>query len=119
MMSQLKCVAAIVGAGAQRSAHRLSPDAGTQRVVTSCCHSPVFLEFKGGHWLSVYRDRLGADAPAVELRTMLKDRPEGAAFEDEIPSYQSHSPRFMWRLFKAWAAMGFRVPKLEPIQPAT
>lgn len=97
-------------------AHRLSPEAGTQRVVTSCCHSPMFLEFKGGHWLSVYRDRLGSSAPAVELRTMVKDVPGGADFTDDIPSYKSHSARFMWRLFKAWAAMGFRVPKLEPIK---
>lgn len=100
-------------------AHRLTPDAGTQRVVTSCCHSPIFLEFKGGHWLSVYRQRLGPQAPPVELRTMVKDRPDGVDFADDIPSYKSHSPRFMWCLFKAWAAMGFRVPKLQPIAEAS
>lgn len=102
----------------QLRAHRLSREAGTQRVITSCCHSPMFLEFKGGHWLSVYRERLGPEAPPVELRTMVKDRPEGPDFGDDIPSYKSHSPSFMWRLFKAWAAMGFRAPKLQPIAEA-
>lgn len=75
----------------------------------------MFLEFTGGHWLSIYRDRLGADAPPVELRTMTRDRRAGVVFEDAVPSYETHSARFMWRLFAAWAAMGFRAPKLGPI----
>jgi len=35
-------------------AFRLSPEASTRRVIASCCNTPVFLEFKGGHWLSLY-----------------------------------------------------------------
>jgi hypothetical protein len=94
-------------------AHRLTPQAPTRRVLTGCCDTPMFLEFKGGHWLSVYRDRL-AEAPAIEMRTMVGDR----KFTDGIPSYRTHSAKFMWRLLKAWAAMGFRVPKMGPIQEA-
>jgi hypothetical protein len=92
-------------------AHRLKPDAPTRRVLAKCCNSPMFLEFKGGHWLSVYRDRVDAPPP-IELRTMAGDR----SFADAIPAYRTHSVSFMWRLFKAWAAMGFRVPTVAPVE---
>lgn len=92
-------------------AHRLTPQAPTRRVLANCCNSPVFLEFKGGHWLSVYRDRF-AEAPAIQMRTMVGDR----KFTDGIPSYRRHSAKFMWRLLRAWAAMGFRAPKMREIR---
>lgn len=34
--------------------YRLSEKAPTRRVVTTCCNTPVFVEFSGGHWLSLY-----------------------------------------------------------------
>ena len=37
-------------------AFRLSAESDTRRVVAACCNTPVYLEFKGGHWLSVYGD---------------------------------------------------------------
>lgn len=92
-------------------AHRLKPEASTRRVLASCCNSPMFLEFKGGHWLSVYRDRFDTP-PSIELRTMAGDR----SFGDAIPAYRSHSASFMWRLFKAWVAMGFRAPAVAPVE---
>ena len=93
--------------------HRLTPTSPTRRVLASCCNTPMFLEFKGGHWLSVYRDRF-AEPPPIELRTMAGNR----TFADSVPSAKSHTPTFMWRLFKAWAAMGFRVPKMGEIKEA-
>jgi hypothetical protein len=94
--------------------HRLSPTAPTRRVLAKCCNAPMFLEFKGGHWLSVYRERIHPDdRPPVEMRTMTADRRPGVEFSDGLPSYAKHSGRFMWRLLTAWAAMGFRAPKVE------
>lgn len=56
-------------------AFRLSPQAKTRRVVATCCNTPVFLEFPGGHWLSLYaclwRGRM---LPPLDLRTMTGDR---------------------------------------------
>lgn len=96
--------------------YRLSNGAPNRRVVATCCNSPMFLEFKGGHWLSVYRDRLKpGERPATEMRTMTRDRPVGVEFNDMLPSYNTHSVRFMWRLFAAWAAMGFRSPKVDHV----
>ena len=91
--------------------HRLKPDSSTRRVVATCCQSAMFLEFTKGHWLSMNRGRF-TDAPPVEMRTMSRDRPDGAPPAAGVPAHASHSAGFMWRLFKAWAAMGFRVPKV-------
>lgn len=96
---------------------RLRPGAPTRRVVASCCNTPMFLEFQNGHWLSVYRQRLPTDGrPPVAMRTMTMDRRAGVEFDDAIPSYRKHSGRFMWRLLVAWAAMGFRAPKLDYVK---
>lgn len=97
--------------------YRLKPDSPTRRVVASCCNSPMFLEFSGGHWVSVYRDRLAREErPTIEMRTMTMDRRAGVEFSDAIPSYRKHSGKFMWRLLTAWAAMGFRAPKLDYVK---
>lgn len=98
---------------------RLKPNSPTRRVVAACCNTPMFLEFRGGHWLSVYRDRLeAAERPSIEIRTMTADRRAGIEFTDNLPSYRRHSGWFMWRLLVAWAAMGFRAPKLEYVKGA-
>ena len=90
--------------------HRLKPDAPSRRVLATCCNAPMFLEMKGGHWLSMYRARFGEQAPAVEMRTMTRDRPAGVELSPGVPSYATHSGKFMWRLLSAWVAMGFRAP---------
>lgn len=95
-------------------AHRLAPQAPTRRVLASCCDSPMFLEFRNGHWLSLYRDRYGADAPPIEMRLWTRNRPEGVTFSDGLPTYKTMSAKFMWRLLAAWAAMGFRAPAISP-----
>lgn len=94
---------------------RLGPDAHSRRIVAACCASPMFMEFNAGHWLSVYRDRLAPeDRPPIETRTMLKDLDPAAAatLDGSVPSSPTQSPTFMWRLLKAWVAMGFKVPKI-------
>ena len=97
--------------------HRLTPRSPTRRVVATCCNSPMFLEFSGGHWLSVYAARLpAAERPPMEMRVMTKDRRAGVEFNDGLPSYAKHSGSFMWKLLWAWAAMGFRAPKLDYVK---
>lgn len=102
-------------AGAERLAtFRLAPDASTRRVVATCCNAPVWLDVKGGHWLSLYggfwpEGRL----PPLEMRTMAKDLADGVALPDDVPNAKAQSLGFMARLFGAWAAMGFRNPRIE------
>lgn len=90
---------------------RLSPAAKTRRMVATCCNTPVFLEFKGGHWLSVYKGMWPEGArPAITVRTMTGDREDRAALPQDIPNLKAQSLGFFWKLFAAWAAMGFRAP---------
>ncbi len=95
---------------------RLKPDAPTQRIIAACCKSPMWLEFKGGHWLSVYAARFpeGA-APAPDLRTMTRDAPAGAFLPDDIPNARTQTASFMARLFWSWLRMGFRNPRVAEI----
>ncbi len=44
----------ILSGAEQLKEYRLSADAGTRRVIATCCNTPVFMEMKGGHWLSLY-----------------------------------------------------------------
>ena len=91
-------------------AHRLSRDAGTRRVVASCCNTPIFLELKGGHWLSLYASLWpDADRPAVEMRTMVGTRDD---LPNDVPNLKTHSLAFYGRLFGAWMRMGFRNPQV-------
>jgi hypothetical protein len=88
--------------------HRLTPQSPTRRVVATCCHSAMFLDFTKGHWLSMYRNRFPTGAPPLQMRVMTKDRPAGVELADDVPNYSSFSGRFMLRLLAARIAMGLR-----------
>lgn len=92
---------------------RLGPDAPTRRVLTSCCNTPVFLEFKGGHWLSLYSNLWKPDdLPPLQLRTMTQDVPDRSGVPDDVPSGALATAGFYRGLLLAWIAMGFKVPKI-------
>lgn len=92
---------------------RLKPDSKTRRVVAACCNTPVFLEFQGGHWLSLYGLLWPAEAlPPLELRTMTSDLPAGTVLPDDVPNGRRQSFSFFAKLLGAWIAMGFRSPKI-------
>ena len=92
----------------------MSEDSKTRRVVAICCNTPMFLEFTDGHWLSIYGGRWPETSlPALEIRTMTRDRPEGVELPDDVPNPKTHTFSFYVKLFRAWAAMRFRVPKVE------
>ncbi|TPM30880.1 DUF6151 family protein [Mesorhizobium sp. B2-3-4] len=101
--------------GAQHlSEFRLSADAGTRRVVATCCNTPVFLELKGAHWLSLYLQLWpAATRPKAELRTMTGDLADRSGLPDDIPNLKTHTVAFYAKLLGAWIGMGFRNPKIE------
>ena len=91
---------------------RLSPDASTKRIIATCCNTPVYLEFKGGHWLSLFGGLWPAETmPKPVLRTMTSDLPDATSLPDDIPNAKRQNLRFFGQLFGAWAAMRFRNPK--------
>ncbi|MEJ8856664.1 hypothetical protein WKW79_18965 [Variovorax robiniae] len=94
--------------------HRLSKDSKTRRVVAICCNTPMFLEFTDGHWLSIYGGLWPvANLPPLEIRTMARDRPKGVELPGDVPNPATHTVSFYIKLFRAWAAMRFRVPKVD------
>lgn len=97
--------------------HRLTPASKTRRVVAACCNTPMFLEFTGGHWLTLYRQRLDQpDRPPVQMRVMTRDRRPGVVIAHDLPCYAGHSGKFMLKLIVAWAAMGFRTPAIDYVK---
>lgn len=101
--------------GAERMREfRLTPEPHTRRVVATCCNTPLFTEFKDGHWLSIYGRLWPAGAmPAMEIRTQTADLPQGMVLDDTIPSGTRQTLGFYGRLLGAWVAMGFKVPKVD------
>ncbi|HEY8574859.1 MAG TPA: hypothetical protein VIL88_00810 [Devosia sp.] len=90
---------------------RLGPDRQTRRVIATCCNTPVLLEFKGGHWVSLYGNLWhGKDLPPAQLRTVTSDLADPTVLDDAVPHGRRHTALFFGRLFSAWAAMGFRAP---------
>ncbi|UWQ20552.1 GFA family protein [Jannaschia sp. W003] len=89
-------------------------EGGTRRVVATCCGTPVFLEFPGGHWLSLYAAIWTESArPRTEFRTMTGDRD----LPHDVPNLRTHSLGFYARLLVAWARMGFRNPPAPDAAP--
>jgi hypothetical protein len=94
--------------------HRLSKESPTRRVVAVCCNTPMFLEFTNGHWLSIYGVLWStASLPALEIRTMTRSRPKGVVLPDDVPNPSTHTFSFYAKLFRAWASMYFRAPKVD------
>jgi Family of unknown function (DUF6151) len=92
----------------------LSDKSPTRRVVATCCNTPVFLEFKHGHWLSLYTCIWhDSKPPELEMLTMTGDLPDPSVLPNNVPNAKRQSGAFFVRLFKAWVAMGFKSPKLQ------
>jgi hypothetical protein len=68
----------------------------------------MFLDFKGGHWLSIYQTALVRDLPPLEMRVHTKSRPAGSDLPNDVPNHQGYSLRFMAKLFAAWIPMLLR-----------
>ena len=97
--------------------YKLEPGSSTRRVVATCCNTAMFLEFMKGHWLSIYMSRFEPAArERPSLRTMTRDLDTPLADDEGIPAYATHSGTFMWKLLLAWAAMGFRAPKIDFVE---
>jgi hypothetical protein len=99
--------------GGRLAEHRLTPKSPTRRMVATCCGTPMAMDFTKGHWLSVYRARLPQDTTALAMRVMTQDKPAAVTLPDDVPIYATRPARFMWILLSAWAAMGFRRPRVS------
>ena len=67
----------------------------------------MLLDFTKGHWLSMYRHRLPADAPKVEMRLMTRDRHADIPLADDVPNHWGFPGRFLLKILAARLAMMF------------
>jgi hypothetical protein len=88
--------------------YKLRAESSTNRVVATCCNSPMVLNFEKGHWLTIYRTALQGDLPPLEMRVQTKSKPAGGDLPNDVPSYPGYSLKFMAKLFAAWLAMLLR-----------
>ena len=96
------------------AAFRLAPNASSRRVVATCCNTPIFLEMKGAHWLSLYLHLWSeAQRPKPEVRTMVVDLPDPSRLPADIPNLKTQPVSFYAKLLLARVAMGFRNPTIE------
>ena len=65
--------------------YRLKPESPTRRVVAMCCHSPMFVDFTPGHWLTLFRGRVPG-APKSQMLLMTKDKEAGKALPANVPA---------------------------------
>jgi hypothetical protein len=94
--------------------YRLSASAPTRRTVTTCCNTPVFVEFKGGHWLSLYASLWPSSVrPRMQIRTQTGDVPAGTVLDKALPAGTWTTAGFYGKLLAAWIAMGFKVPRIN------
>ncbi len=86
--------------------HKLTEKSPTNRVVATCCDTPMFVSFDNAiHWYSIYRDRLGESAPPATMRLQTKYLPQGITLPGDMPSYASFPYRFAFKLIGANIAM--------------
>jgi hypothetical protein len=87
--------------------YKLRDGSATNRVVASCCNSPVVMSFDDArHWVAVYRGRLVGAAPAPEMRICTRFTP-GSSESSDVPSFPGYPPRLLGKLLKARVAMLF------------
>ncbi|WP_380053861.1 GFA family protein [Falsihalocynthiibacter sp. SS001] len=98
-------------------AHKLTPKTPTRRVVATCCNTPMFLDFKPGHWLSFYAINWSkGDLPALEYRIFCNNMPDPSILPDDVPNGKPVTFGVIWRLASAAVRMGFRRPKVTFVE---
>ncbi len=88
---------------------KLKPASATNRVIASCCNAAMYLNFDDGkHWVDIYRERVGASAPPLEMRICTRFAPKDASIPADVPGYKGYPFRLITKLIGAKFAMLFR-----------
>lgn len=86
--------------------HQLREDAPTDRVTASCCNTAMYLNFRKGHWFTLYRRRF-ANPPPLEMGVYTKFMD---GFDEDtavVRSYRTFPLRFIGKVALARLAMIF------------
>jgi Family of unknown function (DUF6151) len=85
--------------------YKIKESSPTSRVVATCCNTVMYLNFKNGHWLTMYRNRFKGEVPPLEMRTCTKSKCKDVVLPSDVPNLESHSFRFFTKLIAAWIPM--------------
>jgi hypothetical protein len=88
--------------------YKIREGSATNRVVATCCNSPMYLDFEKGHWLSMYRTRFRGAVPPVQMRIQTKFKSENSDVPSDVPNYAGYPLKFMAKLVAARIAMLLR-----------
>ena len=87
---------------------KLRDDSPTNRRLAGCCNSVMVLDFDDGkHWVDIYAARVQGTAPKPQMLVCTKFSATTPANPDGIPTYSGYSPKFIFKLLMARAAMLF------------
>jgi len=85
---------------------KIKDKSATNRVVASCCCSPMMLNFDDGKpWVSVYRARFEGDVPPLQMRINTRFKAGSSPLPSDLPRYTGFPLRFIVRLVGAWIAV--------------
>jgi hypothetical protein len=81
----------------------------TRRIVASCCNSAVLMRFDDArHWVSVYRTRLGPNAPTIQMRICTSFLPGNVVLPNDVLSHRDYPGALIMKLLRSRLAMLFR-----------
>jgi hypothetical protein len=84
---------------------KLRDDADTTRFMSTCCESGLYLKYGPGWWTSLFRVRLGAAAPPLQMRNNIRAVPDPAGLPRDVPIYRSFPLSLFYRLLRARIGM--------------
>jgi hypothetical protein len=90
---------------------RIPEEDKTKRLYTSCCNTPMLLDFEPGHWFSFYSKLFTDPEVRPEMRVQTKYALQQPQKEDGIPIYSGFPIKMMFRLLKARIKMLLQKPK--------
>jgi len=86
--------------------HKIREKSATNRVVATCCNSPMMLNFDDSKWwISVYRARVQGDLPPLQMRICTRFKPENGDLPNDVPSYSTFPLKFLAKQLAARIAM--------------
>jgi len=89
--------------------HKIKEKSATNRAVATCCNSAMYVNFDSGpHWVSVYRTRLGKNAPPLQMRINTKFRQANSHIPNDVPSYSTFSLSLVAKLIASRIGMLLR-----------
>lgn len=89
--------------------YKITDGSATSRVVATCCNSAMYVGFDDvRHWVTVYRDRLGVDAPPIEMRISTRFKTDGADLPGDVLTHKGIPFAFATRLLTSGTSMLLR-----------